>query len=116
MNDLAEINASRVSRPAYIYLRQSTHAQLEHNRESKNDNMLGRESDRARLGGRCKFLSLTRISEFRELGWSNASVLGLTAEVALGHVGIVLGPEVSRLARNNADWYRLSISAELLIL
>jgi DNA invertase Pin-like site-specific DNA recombinase len=31
----------------------------------------------------------------------------LTAEVALGHVGIVLGPEVSRLARNNADWYRV---------
>jgi DNA invertase Pin-like site-specific DNA recombinase len=31
----------------------------------------------------------------------------LTAEVALGHVSIVLGLEVSRLARNNADWYRL---------
>lgn len=31
----------------------------------------------------------------------------LTAEVALGHVGLVLGLEVSRLARNNADWYRL---------
>ncbi len=31
----------------------------------------------------------------------------LTAEVALGHVGLVLGLEVSRLARNNADWHRL---------
>ena len=31
----------------------------------------------------------------------------LTAEVALGHVGLVFGLEVSRLARNNADWYRL---------
>jgi DNA invertase Pin-like site-specific DNA recombinase len=31
----------------------------------------------------------------------------MTAEVALGHVGIVLGLEVSRLARNNADWYCL---------
>ena len=30
-----------------------------------------------------------------------------TPEVALAHVGIVLGLEVSRLARNNADWYRL---------
>jgi DNA invertase Pin-like site-specific DNA recombinase len=27
--------------------------------------------------------------------------------VALGHVGLILGLEVSRLARNNADWYRL---------
>lgn len=62
-----------------------------------------------------------------ELGWAKEQVividqdLGLsgsgsvkrsglermTAEVALGHVGIVLGLEVSRLARNNADWYRL---------
>ena len=32
---------------------------------------------------------------------------GLTADVALGRVGIVFGLEVSRLARNNADWYRL---------
>jgi len=31
----------------------------------------------------------------------------LTSEVALAHVGIILGLEVSRLARNNADWYRL---------
>ena len=31
----------------------------------------------------------------------------LAAEVGLGHAGLVLGLEVSRLARNNADWYRL---------
>ena len=31
----------------------------------------------------------------------------MTAQVALGRAGIVLGLEVSRLARNNADWYRL---------
>jgi DNA invertase Pin-like site-specific DNA recombinase len=31
----------------------------------------------------------------------------LVSEVALGHAGIVLGLEVSRLARNNADWRRL---------
>ena len=31
----------------------------------------------------------------------------MTAEVALGHVGIVLALEVSRVARNHADWYRL---------
>ena len=32
---------------------------------------------------------------------------GLVAEVGLGRVGIVLGTEVSRLARNNAAWYQL---------
>src|SRR5712672_4153831 len=48
-----------------------------------------------------------------DLGVSGSGVIErsgfarLTAEVALGHVGIVLGLEVSRLARNNADWYRL---------
>jgi len=32
---------------------------------------------------------------------------GLVADVGLGKVGLVLGIEVSRLARNNADWYQL---------
>jgi hypothetical protein len=34
MNDLSKISASHLSRAAYIYLRQSTAAQVEHNRES----------------------------------------------------------------------------------
>jgi DNA invertase Pin-like site-specific DNA recombinase len=48
-----------------------------------------------------------------DLGLSGSGVVErsgfsrLTADVALRHVGIVLGLEVSRLARNNADWYRL---------
>jgi DNA invertase Pin-like site-specific DNA recombinase len=49
-----------------------------------------------------------RTSAFPAQALSNAAAFArLTAEVALGHVGIVLGLEVSRLARNNADWYRL---------
>nr|WP_294523851.1 recombinase family protein [uncultured Rhodopila sp.] len=63
----------------------------------------------------------------RELGWPDERIvvidedLGLSgsdtvvrsgfarliAEVALGRVGLVLALEVSRLARNNADWHRL---------
>ncbi|MGQ7848854.1 recombinase family protein, partial [Granulosicoccus sp. 3-233] len=48
-----------------------------------------------------------------DLGQSGAQSTGrdgfahLVSEVAMGHVGIVLGLEVSRLARNNADWHRL---------
>lgn len=48
-----------------------------------------------------------------DLGISGASAANrsgftrLITEVALGRVGIVEGLEVSRLARNNADWYRL---------
>jgi hypothetical protein len=39
--------------------------------------------------------------------FDRAGFAQLTAEVALGRVGIVLGLEVARLARNNADWHRL---------
>ena len=48
-----------------------------------------------------------------DLGRSGASTTGrsgfaeLTTLVGLGQVGIVLALEVSRLARNNSDWYRL---------
>lgn len=48
-----------------------------------------------------------------DLGLSGAQAEGrngfqqLVSEVAMGHAGVVLGLEVSRLARNNADWHRL---------
>ena len=48
-----------------------------------------------------------------DLGLSGATTQGrdgfarMTAQVALGRVGILLGLDVSRLARNNADWYQL---------
>jgi DNA invertase Pin-like site-specific DNA recombinase len=48
-----------------------------------------------------------------DLGHSGTSTAGrdgfqkLVAEVSLGHVGLVIGLEVSRLARNDADWHRL---------
>jgi DNA invertase Pin-like site-specific DNA recombinase len=49
----------------------------------------------------------------RDQGQSGASAADregfqhLVAEVGMGRAGIVLGLEVSRLARNNADWHRL---------
>src|SRR5690349_15078755 len=108
MSDLTKINTSHLSRVACVYLRQSSAAQVEHNREST-----------AR--------QYALVTKAAELGWPPQQVLvidedlglsgsgtvvrsgfaRLTAEVALGHVGIVLGLEVSRLARNNADWHRL---------
>src|SRR5205809_2628984 len=48
-----------------------------------------------------------------DLGQSGASAVDregfqkLVAEVGMGRAGIVLGLEVSRLARNSADWHRL---------
>ena len=108
MTEHAKITVSHRARQAIVYLRQSSAAQVEHNRES---------TDR----------QYALAIKARELGWSDDRIvvidedLGLsgsgtavrsgfarlTAEVALGHVGLVLGLEVSRLARNNADWHRL---------
>jgi Site-specific recombinases, DNA invertase Pin homologs len=108
MSDLTKVKPSHTQRAAFVYIRQSSPSQVEYNREST-----------AR--------QYALVEKACQLGWSQEQVtvidedLGLsgsgsakrsgfarmTAEVALGHVGIVLGLEVSRLARNNADWYRL---------
>jgi len=108
MNDLSKISTSHLCRAACIYLRQSTPAQVEHNRES-TQRQYALASKATTLGWPSQ--QVVVIDE--DLGVSGSGVVArngfarLTAEVALGHVGIVLGLEVSRLARNNADWYRL---------
>src|SRR5712671_5996596 len=108
MSDLTKINGTHLSRLAYVYLRQSSAAQVAHNREStaRQYALVAKAAD---LGWPAQQVLV--IDE--DLGVSGSGIVErsgfarLTAEVALGHVGIVLGLEVSRLARNNADWYRL---------
>jgi DNA invertase Pin-like site-specific DNA recombinase len=108
MSDRSKIDAGHQRRTAYVYLRQSTAAQVEHNRES-TDRQYALAGKAVALGWAADQVSI--IDE--DLGISGSGLsprsgfARLTAEVALGHVGIVLGLEVSRLARNNADWYRL---------
>jgi DNA invertase Pin-like site-specific DNA recombinase len=108
MNDLTKIGASHLGRTAYVYLRQSSAAQVEHNRES-TQRQYALVSKATALGWPSQ--QVVVIDE--DLGLSGSGIVErngfarLTAEVALRHVGIVLGLEVSRLARNNADWYRL---------
>ena len=103
-----KVTASHRSRAAVIYVRQSTLLQVERNREST-----ARQYDlvsRARELGWPR-TAVTVIDE--DLGLSGASAAGragfagLAARVGMGQAGIVLSLEVSRLARNNADWYRL---------
>ena len=108
MNERAKITASHLSRQAIVYLRQSSPAQVENNRESterqyslaSKAHELGWPEDR-----------IVVIDE--DLGLSGAGAVvrsgfdRLTAEVVHARVGLVLGLEVSRLARNNAEWHRL---------
>ncbi len=108
MTDPSKIKLSHTQRAAYVYIRQSTPGQVEHNRESTARQYA--LADRACLLGWAKE-QIVIVDE--DLGLSGSSTdkrsgfARLTSEVALAHVGIVLGLEVSRLARNNADWYRL---------
>lgn len=108
MNEPAKITNDHLRRNAIIYVRQSTSGQVEQNRESTERQY--------RLADHAVALGWPRaqVKVFDEdLGVSGAGLAEradfarMTAEVALRRVGIVLGLEVSRLARNNADWYRL---------
>jgi len=108
MSESARITASHRSRAAVIYVRQSSLAQVERNREST-----ARQYDLAeRAVGLGWQRSQVRIVD-ADLGISGSAFgqrdgfESLVAEVALGQVGIILALEASRLARDNAAWYRL---------
>ena len=107
MNDLGKVNPSHTQRTAFVYIRQSCPAQVEYNRESTARQYALVE--KAQFG----WVKEQVIVIDEDLGVSGSGFTErsgfarMTAEVALGHVGIVFGLEVSRVARNNADWYRL---------
>ena len=108
MNERGKITANHLSRQAIVYLRQSSPAQVEHNRES-TERQYALAEKACELGW--PYERIVVIDE--DLGLSGAGWVArsgfarLTAEVALARVGLVLGLEVSRLARNNVDWHRL---------
>lgn len=108
MSETSKITAAHQRRQAVVYVRQSTPGQVEVNRESTARQYA--LTDRAMaLGWPADAIRV--IDE--DLGVSGASPTGragfaeLAAQVGLGQVGIVFSLECSRLARNNADWYRL---------
>ena len=104
----ASISPAQLRRRAFIYVRQSTQTQVQRNRESTRRQY--ELADRARSLGWSPDQVEIIDEDLGRSGASSAERTGfarLTAEVALGQAGIVLGLEVSRLARNNADWYRL---------
>jgi len=115
-----KVTAAHLARDAYLYVRQSSLRQVMQNTESTKRQYALRERAVA-LGW-----PIERIHTIdSDLGRSGASAADrdgfqhLVTQVAMGQVGIVLGLEVSRLARNNADWHRLielAALAETLIL
>jgi excisionase family DNA binding protein len=103
-----KITVSHRSRDAYVYVRQSTPSQMVQHTES-----LARQYELRERAVALGWPAHQVVVIDADLGRSGAQTDGrvgfkeLVADVGLGKVGIVLGIEVSRLARNNADWYQL---------
>ena len=104
----SKIRAGHLKRNAYLYVRQSTLRQVFENTESTKRQYDLRQRAIA-LGWPIEQVVVIDT----DLGHSGASAADregfqrLVTEVSLGRAGIVMGLEVSRLARNNTDWHRL---------
>jgi DNA invertase Pin-like site-specific DNA recombinase len=103
-----QITEQHRSKSAYVYVRQSTLAQVRHHQESTERQYALREKA-LELGWNDPEIHVLD----RDLGMSGAQTTGredfktLVAEVSMGQVGAVFALEVSRLARSNLDWHRL---------
>ena len=108
MIDITKVMRTHLRRVAYVYVRQSTVMQIQRNPES-TDRQYGLLARATELGWPRE--QIVVIDE--DLGLTSSGIVErsgfdrMAAEVGLGRVGIILALEVSRLARNNADWYRL---------
>ena len=104
----SKLKPDHYERSAIVYVRQSTAQQVLHHRESA-----ARQYSLVELAVRLGWPS-ERIEVIDEdQGHSGASAEGrsgfqrLLTEVSLNHVGMILGIELSRLARSNKDWHQL---------
>jgi DNA invertase Pin-like site-specific DNA recombinase len=108
MSENSKVTASHLRRQAFIYPRQSSQGQLERNVESTArqyalvERAIALGFAREQIVVIDDDLGITADGTVDREGFSR-----LAAEVALGHAGLVLGLECSRVARNNSDWYRL---------
>ena len=107
MSDRSKLTSSHLRRAAFVYLRQSSQAQLERNVEST-----ARQYALVERAIELGFAREQVVVIDEDLGISGSGMsersgfARLAAEVALGHAGLVLGLEVSRLARNNVSCRR----------
>src|SRR5437762_426579 len=103
-----KIRPAHLNRNAIVYIRQSTPQPILGNKESTN-RQYGLEQRATWLGWPSAQIQV--VDEDQGRSGQNASgrpgFQYLLAEVALNHVGIILGLEMSRLARSNNDWHQL---------
>jgi DNA invertase Pin-like site-specific DNA recombinase len=105
---MSKLHPTHLGRDAYVYVRQSSLTQVRDHTES-----LERQyelADRAMTLGWAPRQVVIVDQDLGRSGSESSAREGfksLVADVGLGKVGIIFGIEVSRLARNNADWYQL---------
>ena len=103
---MEKITQSHLNRVAYVYIRQSTVSQLQHNLESRR--VQERLMERAQELG---WAEPRMINE--DLGCSASGAVKRTgferliATVCAGEVGAIFAFEASRLARNGREWHTL---------
>src|ERR1700692_4154633 len=108
LNSNSKITLGHLHKRAYLYIRQSTLRQVFENTESTQRQYALRQRAIV-LGWPAEQIEIIDFDQ----GQSGASTAEredfqkLVPEVGLGKAGIVMGLEVSRLARNCADWHRL---------
>jgi DNA invertase Pin-like site-specific DNA recombinase len=103
-----KVQPHHLERSAYLYIRQSSTRQVVENVESTKQQCTLR--GRATALGWSDEQIIVIDSDQGESGASAAwreRLQRLARDVGMGHAGIVMGLEFSRLARNNADWQRL---------
>ena len=105
---ISKLGPAHLERAPYIYVRQSTLAQVQENTES-----LERQYELAAKAVELGWAADQVVVVDEDLGRSGAGssartgFKGLVADVGLGKVGAIFGIEVSRLARNSTDWSQL---------
>jgi len=103
-----KVQAEHLARSAFLYVRQSTLRQVRENVES-TQRQYGLRDQAIALGWPTDQIVVIDCDQGRS-GSSAVEREGfqkLVTEVSMNRAGIVMGLEVSRLARNSSDWHRL---------
>lgn len=107
-NGQEKIRSTHLERNALVYLRQSTPGQVLHHRESQlNQTQMANRAHQLGWHQDCVHIIQTDLGQSGREATQRHGFQHLLSEVSLGRVGIIFGYEVSRLSRNNSDWYRL---------
>ena len=106
--EACKIATHHLEREACLYVRQSSLRQVRQNTESKR-RQYGLRDKATALGWPSECVRVVDEDQGKSGAYSGnrSGFRDLMARIAAGEVGIVLGLEVSRLARDSADWHQL---------